>query len=121
LKSISSADGPGWMSAESKVPPWPRPFLAFPPRVRFSGPMGFWSIRRTLAVASSAIFLALIGPEAASAQRRPVPELHGAVEVHPSIALASGAGAGLGIDFRGTYWAAFERGYRAGPDRKSVV
>lgn len=78
--------------------------------------MGFWSIRRTLAVASSAIFLALIGPEAASAQRRSVQELEGAVEVHPSIALASGAGAGLGIDFRGTYWAAFERGYRAGPE-----
>lgn len=55
-------------------------------------------------------------PTGASAQRAGHPELEGAVEIHPSVGLASGAGAGLGIDLRGTFWAARERGYTVGPE-----
>lgn len=59
---------------------------------------------------------ALVLPATGWAQRRASAPVEGAVEVHPSIGLSRGAGAGLGVDLRGTYWAAHERGYRAGPD-----
>lgn len=64
----------------------------------------------------AALILTALLPETASAQRPGRPELEGAAEVHPSIGLSKGAGAGLGIDFRGTFWAARQRGYRVGPE-----
>lgn len=116
--SAESSRAPLGMSAESiraRLEVRRTPLDPTPP-VRFPGGMAVFAVRRIVRLASSFVLLVLLAPVGASARRAPAPQFEGAVEVHPSIALASGAGAGLGLDLRGTYWAAFERGYRAGPD-----
>lgn len=72
-------------------------------------------MRKTIVLLGALILTAAL-PVSASAQRLGRPDLEGAVEVHSNLGLARGGGAGLGVDLRGTYWAASEPGFRAGPE-----